>query len=70
MVIGKNAKNIVVKIPPGVAHGLRVLKGPADLIYVTSGVYDVSEEGRIAFDDSEIGYDWVDGMPITNKNIT
>ncbi|OGG01445.1 hypothetical protein A2Z33_02830 [Candidatus Gottesmanbacteria bacterium RBG_16_52_11] len=60
----------VLKIPPGVAHGLKVLKGPSDLVYVTSGIYDPSEEGRIAFDDPDIGYDWVQGMPITNKKIT
>ncbi len=61
----------VLKIPAGVAHGLKVLKGPADLIYVTSGEYNKEkEEGRIAYDDPTIGYDWVQGMPITNKNIT
>ena len=62
--------NIVLKIPFGVAHGLKVIKGPADLVYVTSGIYSKDEEGRIQYDDKEIGYDWIDGMPITNKNIT
>lgn len=62
--------NKIIKIPPGVAHGLKVLKGPADLVYVTSSVYSKYEEGRIPYDDSEIGYDWVQGIPITNKNIT
>lgn len=63
------AEGVVIKIPPGVAHGLKVLEGPADLMYVTSGVYDKAEEGRIAYDDPAIGYDWIQGMPITNKNI-
>lgn len=62
--------NNVIKIPPGVAHGLKVVSGPADLVYVTSGVYSKDEEGRIPHDDSTIGYDWVQGMEITNKNIT
>ncbi len=62
--------NSVVKIPPGVAHGLKVISGPADLVYVTSGVYSKDEEGRIPYDDETIGYDWVQGMEITNKNIT
>lgn len=62
--------HIVLKIPAGVAHGLKVLEGPADLIYVTSGAYTKAQEGRIAFDDPTIGYDWVQGMEITNKNIT
>lgn len=62
--------NVVIKIPPGVAHGLKVLEGPADLVYVTSGIYAKEEEGRIPYNDPVIGYDWVQGMPITNKNIT
>lgn len=62
--------NQVIKIPPGVAHGLKVLRGPCDLVYVTSGVYTKDEEGRIPYNDATIGYDWVQGMEITNKNIT
>ncbi|MFC1646913.1 dTDP-4-dehydrorhamnose 3,5-epimerase family protein [Patescibacteria group bacterium] len=68
--LGGPNKQIILKIPFGVAHGLKVMKGPADLIYVTSKTYDKDEEGRIAYDDKEIGYDWVQGKEITNKNIT
>lgn len=68
--LGEGASDVVLKIPPGVAHGLKVLRGPAELIYVTSGVYRKDEEGRIPYNDAEIGYDWVQGMEITNKNIT
>ena len=62
--------NVVIKIPPGVAHGLKVVEGPADLVYVTSGIYSKEEEGRIPYNDPDIGYDWVGGAPITNKHIT
>jgi dTDP-4-dehydrorhamnose 3,5-epimerase len=62
--------NQIIKIPPGVAHGLKVIEGPADLVYVTSGIYSKDEEDRIAYDDPGIGYDWVQGIPIINKNIT
>lgn len=68
--LGENGENIVLKIPAGVAHGLKVLLGPADLVYVTSSEYLKEEEGRIPYDDPEIGYDWVQGLEITNKNIT
>ena len=68
--LGDEGRNSVLKIPAGVAHGLKVLKGPADLVYVTSGMYTKDEEGRIAYNDATIGYDWVQGMEITNKNIT
>ena len=54
----------VLKIPPGVAHGCKAIGGTAHLIYVTSNVYDPAEEGRIAHDDEEIGYDWVSGPSI------
>jgi len=70
-IIGSDeGKNKIVKVPPGVAHGLKVLEGPADLVYVTSGTYSKDEEGRIPYDDATIGYDWVQGTPITNKDIT
>lgn len=62
--------NKIVKIPFGVAHGLKVLEGPADLVYVTSAVYNKDEEGRISYNDPGIGYDWEQGLPISNKNIT
>jgi dTDP-4-dehydrorhamnose 3,5-epimerase len=69
-ILGKSELNAVLKIPFQVAHGLKVLVGPADLIYVTSSIYNTAEEGRIAYDDPEIGYDWIQGKPITNINIT
>lgn len=69
-ILGEEGQDIILKIPAGVAHGLKVIKGPAELVYVTSGIYSKDEEGRVPYDDSEIGYDWVQGVPITNKNIT
>ncbi len=51
----------VLKIPPGVAHGCKVLQGPAHLMYITSELYDVEnpDEGRIPHDSANIGYDWL-----------
>jgi dTDP-4-dehydrorhamnose 3,5-epimerase len=69
-IMGENADSIVLKIPAGVAHGLKVTAGPAHLIYITSSVYSQNEEGRIAYNDPDIGYDWIQGKPISNKNIT
>lgn len=70
MILGEEGSDIVLKIPALVAHGLKVLKGPAQLIYITSRLYSKGEEGRIPHDDKTIGYDWVQGIPITNKDIT
>ncbi len=53
-----------VRIPPGVAHGYRCTVGPAHVIYVMSHVYDPDDEGRIAHDDPDIGYDWTALPPI------
>ena len=62
--MGDDHGHRVLKIPAGVAHGCKAIGGTAHLIYVTSNVYDTAEEGRIAHDDPEIGYDWVSGPSI------
>ena len=48
----------VYGFPPGVLHGYRCVTGPAHVMYVTSGVYDLADEVRIASNDPSIGYDW------------
>jgi dTDP-4-dehydrorhamnose 3,5-epimerase len=64
LLMGDNHPARVLKIPPGVAHGCKCLEGPASLLYVTSKVYSPEDEGRIAHDDPELGYDWLAGPPI------
>ena len=56
--MGETLGRKVVKIPPGVAHGYRIINGPMHIIYVTDREYDPSDELRIPHDDREIGYDW------------
>jgi dTDP-4-dehydrorhamnose 3,5-epimerase len=62
--IGENQVAQVYCMPPGVAHGYRCISGPAHVFYITSGVYDLEDEGRKAHDDPEIGYDWLKGPMI------
>ena len=57
-ILGEAGENVVLKIPAMVAHGFKVLKGPAELFYITSKTYNPKEEGRIPFDDPKIGYNW------------
>lgn len=46
-------------IPPGVAHGYKVIgEQPSVLIYITNRIYDPKDEGRIAYNDGNISYDW------------
>jgi len=48
-----------VLIPPGVAHGYKVIGSEeALLVYLTDRFYDPQDEGRIPYDDSSINYDW------------
>jgi dTDP-4-dehydrorhamnose 3,5-epimerase len=48
-----------ILIPPGVAHGYKVVgPEPGMLIYVTDRFYNPEDEGRIAYDDHRIAYDW------------
>jgi len=56
--LGEHYDAQLLKIPPGVAHGCRVIGGTAHLIYLTSSTYDPKEEARIVHDDKQIGYDW------------
>lgn len=65
VLMGEDYDPVVVAIPPGVAHGCRVLQGPCVLFYITSQVYNPADEGRIPYDDEVIGYDWLSRPPIT-----
>jgi dTDP-4-dehydrorhamnose 3,5-epimerase len=48
-----------ILIPPGVAHGYKVVgTGPALLIYITDRFYDPADEGRIPYNAPHINYDW------------
>jgi len=57
--LGENGEPSMLKIPAGVAHGCKAVSGQAELFYVTSGIYNPDEEGRIAHDDPRICYDWL-----------
>jgi dTDP-4-dehydrorhamnose 3,5-epimerase len=48
-----------ILIPPGVAHGYKVLgTGPSLLIYATDRFYNPADEGRIGHNDPRLNYDW------------
>lgn len=48
-----------VLIPPGVAHGYKVIGADeALLVYLTDRFYNPQDEGRLPFDDPGIAYDW------------
>ena len=46
-------------IPPGVGHGYKVVGETSGvLVYVTNQLYNPRDEGRIAYNDPSIQYDW------------
>lgn len=48
-----------ILIPPGVAHGYKVLgTQPAQLVYFTDRYYNPEDEGRLSYDHPDISYDW------------
>jgi dTDP-4-dehydrorhamnose 3,5-epimerase len=56
---GEGEPSACYYFPPGVLHGYRCVRGPMHIIYVTSGVYDPTDEVRILQDDAEIDFDWL-----------
>jgi len=57
--LGDHQAPKVVRIPAGWPTDARSSPVPVHLFYITSRVYDPSDEGRIPHDDPEIGYDWL-----------
>ena len=54
-----NMRPIQLLIPPGVAHGYKVIgMEEALLVYLTDRFYDPRDEGRLPYDDPGIAYDW------------
>jgi dTDP-4-dehydrorhamnose 3,5-epimerase len=48
-----------ILIPPGVAHGYKIIGGQeALLVYMTDRFYNPQDEGRIPYDDLSLRYDW------------
>lgn len=48
-----------VLIPPGVAHGYKVVSPSAGvLVYATDRFYNPDDEGRLAHDHPALAYDW------------
>jgi len=65
--LNPDARQIVVKIPQGVAHGCKVLTPFAHLFYITSEIYNPQDEGRYPFDSKEMGHDWGSGEWIISE---
>ena len=58
--VGDHQDSKIYSFPPGVAHGYKCLNGPMNIIYITSGIYDPADEGRLEYDHKSINYNWLD----------
>lgn len=56
--IGNSEDIIAYYFPPGVLHGYKCIHGPMQIIYVTSGVYDLNDEIRISPETLNEIYNW------------
>lgn len=64
----RNVLPIVVRIPPGVLHGCRVISDSAHLFYITSESYNPDEEGRYPFNSPEVDHDWGEGAIVVERD--
>ena len=64
LLLGDGCPPGVLRIPPGVAHGCKVLRGPASLLYLTSHTYNPADELRIPADTPEAQFDWRRDPPL------
>jgi len=56
--VDNNENAVVYLFKPGILHSYKCLEGPMNIIYFTSGTYNISEEVRISTEDSSIKYKW------------
>lgn len=53
-----NHNPLLFTVPPGVAHGYRIIRGPAVVCYLANRIYDPKDQHKIRHDDKDIGYNW------------
>jgi len=59
---GENKR--ILWVPPGLAHGFRVVSDTANVTYKTTDFYAVEHEHTIAWNDPDLKIDWeLDGEP-------
>jgi len=56
--VGDISKPVAYFFPPGVLHGYKCIEGPMQIIYVTTGVYDIDEEIRKDNCELAVNYNW------------
>jgi len=65
--LDKRATHQLVRIPPGVAHGCRILTDEAHLFYITDRIYDPQDEGRYPYNSSDMPHSWGEGPWVVSE---
>lgn len=65
--LDSRVQDVVVRIPPGVAHGCRVYSPFAHLFYITNQTYNPNDEGRYPFNSPEVEHQWGEGDWIVSE---
>ena len=55
---GESTSKIIYGFPPGVFHGYKNLEDTAQIIYITSGHYDLKDELRLDPEINDINFNW------------
>ena len=56
---GEKDNPISYYFPPGVLHGYKCTTGPMQIIYLTSGIYDLDDEIRTPREEIDEIYKWI-----------
>ena len=56
--VGEGLGPMAYFFPSDVLHGYKCLKGPMQIIYVTSGVYNLEDEIRMTNENLAIDFNW------------
>lgn len=57
-IAGDESKPLAYYFPLGILHGYKCIRGPMQIIYVTSGVYDLEDEIRKSNKELNVDYRW------------
>lgn len=64
-VMGDHQSAQIVRIPPGIAHGVKAIQGPVNLMYMMSHTYNPNDEIKIPYNTPDINFDWHKDYVIT-----
>lgn len=63
--MGDYQNGFIVKIPPGIAHGVKAINDSVNLMYLMSHTYNPTDEIKIPYNTKDIDFDWHKDHEIT-----